>query len=586
MTDTFLQVTGFDPLQITAPNGAPGPAGTNGVGVASATIDGSGHLILTMTDGSTIDAGLVTGGGGGAVASVNAKTGVVVLTADDIGDGTTNKAYTAAEKTKLAAISGTNTGDETLASIKSKLGITTLSGSNTGDQDLSALAPKASPAFTGTPTAPTPTVGDNSTKIATTAFVTGAIGTSTGLPATVRTLTGNTTLAAGDSARFNCTSGPLTATLPASPTAGQAVLIKKIDSNPANPVTIQGGTIEGNTSLQLNAPMSAVLLVFTTQWEIAGSVGNVSGGTAIPLPPVTGATAIGNGQVSVYFADNGPPATSYTVTASPGGASATGASSPITVSGLTNGTAYTFTVAANNATGSASSGATPSATPVNFTPSSISGLSAWYDPAHLTGVADGATIATLPDLSGAGNSATQATASRRPIFWSKSGTITLPNNQPVLQFSGAQSLATLLTAPNLAQPTTIFLVASCTTSGVVEFIFDGGNSRQTVHFDSDHFLDLFGGSGVVHSTVPMPMAFSSICAQYNGASSFLRKGGTQIAAGNPGSANLTGITLGASSGGTTQFHTGLIGEVLVYQGALTLTQIQSVEAYLLGKWGV
>ena len=30
--------------------------------------------------------------------------------------------------------SGTNTGDETLATIKSKLGITTLSGSNTGDE--------------------------------------------------------------------------------------------------------------------------------------------------------------------------------------------------------------------------------------------------------------------------------------------------------------------------------------------------------------------------------------------------------------------------------------------------------------------
>lgn len=35
----------------------------------------------------------------------------------------------------------------------------------------SELAPKASPAFTGTPTAPTPANGDNSTKIATTAFV-------------------------------------------------------------------------------------------------------------------------------------------------------------------------------------------------------------------------------------------------------------------------------------------------------------------------------------------------------------------------------------------------------------------------------
>lgn len=37
------------------------------------------------------------------------------------------------------------------------------------------LAPLASPAFTGTPTAPTPTAGDDSTKVATTAFVQGAL---------------------------------------------------------------------------------------------------------------------------------------------------------------------------------------------------------------------------------------------------------------------------------------------------------------------------------------------------------------------------------------------------------------------------
>jgi hypothetical protein len=45
--------------------------------------------------------------------------------------------YTTTEKTKLAAITGTNGGDETTATIKTKLGISTLSGSNTGDQDLS-----------------------------------------------------------------------------------------------------------------------------------------------------------------------------------------------------------------------------------------------------------------------------------------------------------------------------------------------------------------------------------------------------------------------------------------------------------------
>jgi hypothetical protein len=40
---------------------------------------------------------------------------------------------------------------------------------------LAAKAPLASPAFTGTPTAPTPSAGDNSTKIATTAYADGGM---------------------------------------------------------------------------------------------------------------------------------------------------------------------------------------------------------------------------------------------------------------------------------------------------------------------------------------------------------------------------------------------------------------------------
>ena len=52
------------------------------------------------------------------------------------------KSITSGEVTVLSNTSGTNTGDETTATIKSKLSISTLSGSNTGDQDLSALVPK------------------------------------------------------------------------------------------------------------------------------------------------------------------------------------------------------------------------------------------------------------------------------------------------------------------------------------------------------------------------------------------------------------------------------------------------------------
>jgi hypothetical protein len=60
-----------------------------------------------------------------------------------------------------------------------------------------------------------------------------------------------------------------------------------------------------------------------------------------------------------------PTVTSYRVTSTPGGITATGASSPITVSGLTNGTSYTFTVAAINAAGTGPESASSNAvTPV------------------------------------------------------------------------------------------------------------------------------------------------------------------------------------------------------------------------------
>jgi uncharacterized protein (TIGR02145 family) len=64
-------------------------------------------------------------------------------------------------------------------------------------------------------------------------------------------------------------------------------------------------------------------------------------------------------------ANNGGAAiTGYTVTSFPGGITKTGASSPITITGLTNGTPYTFTVTATNSIGTgAASAASNSVTP-------------------------------------------------------------------------------------------------------------------------------------------------------------------------------------------------------------------------------
>lgn len=89
----------------------------------------------------------------------------------------------------------------------------------------------------------------------------------------------------------------------------------------------------------------------------------------IPGVPTGVSATTGNASATVSFtapASNGGSAiTGYTVTSSTGGYTATGAASPITVSGLANGTAYTFTVKATNAVGTGSaSAASNSVTPV------------------------------------------------------------------------------------------------------------------------------------------------------------------------------------------------------------------------------
>jgi hypothetical protein len=75
----------------------------------------------------------------------------------------------------------------------------------------------------------------------------------------------------------------------------------------------------------------------------------------VPGPP-TGVTATaGLGSATISFnppsSDGGSPITSYIVTSSPGGMTATGERSPITIKGLINGTAYSFTVRAQNKIG-------------------------------------------------------------------------------------------------------------------------------------------------------------------------------------------------------------------------------------------
>ena len=143
----------------------------------------------------------------------------------------------------------------------------------------------------------------------------------------------------------------------------------------------------------------------------AGTVTLTFNGLAVPGSPTGVSATVGDQQVSVSFtaptSDGGSPIISYTVTSSPGGVTATCPGSPCVVTGLTNGTAYTFTVHATNANGdSPESSATAAVTPAS-PPGAPTGVSA-------VGGAGQATVSFIAPASDGGSAVTSYTVTSSP----------------------------------------------------------------------------------------------------------------------------------------------------------------------------
>lgn len=257
-------------------------------------------------------------GGGGVVSSFNGRTGAVTLTTADVtgvgGAPITSPAFTGTptgptalqtvNDTTLATTAYVRTAIASatgVSSFNTRTGAVTL---NSADITAASGALLASPIFTGTPAGPTAAPGANNTQLATTAFVTGAVGASV---TAFNTRTGAITLIAGDitsaggallaSPTFtgtpnsttpttgtNNTQIATTAFVQASIAAAGGVVYKQADTAPAFTNTFWFDSIKGQlyvcytdpgTSAQnwviANSPLTAPPAAPTTQVFLSGS---------------------------------------------------------------------------------------------------------------------------------------------------------------------------------------------------------------------------------------------------------------------------------------------------------------------------
>lgn len=230
-----------------------------------------------------------------------------------------------------------------------------------------------------------------------------------------------------------------------------------------------------------------------------------------------------------------------------------------------------------------------------FDPTSVTGLTAWFDPSDTGSItASGGIVSQLNDLSGNGNHVANASG-KGPVTGTRSH-----NGLNVLDYFATERNWLRKTSFTQPSPCTVFVVAKSDT-----ITNDGNGQRALIGWNTAGgaagcaMVQISGAmtitTGGAYPFKPDTTHTTSVANQwtgvFNGASSYVVRDGLAGSPDNPGSDGWSSSPLifGEVWKATTEIGyqvawDGWIGEVLIYDGVVSPGDRLDIEAYLKSKW--
>jgi hypothetical protein len=216
------------------------------------------------------------------------------------------------------------------------------------------------------------------------------------------------------------------------------------------------------------------------------------------------------------------------------------------------------------------------------------GLVMHLDAGTITGIAEGAAIDTWADQSGLGNNALQSIAARQPVYIASSSAF---NSKAVVRFDGSNDFLDLNETMVNVGSFTLFAVGQFDRTGMSanSFMIDGqagsGDGRLRIGWDivGTKFTMRGGNSANLPAWNPAADTNLHIFTLTSQVSGYLD--GTFLGtSGNTATVTPAALNLGSFNLGQNQFFKGDVAEVIIYNRALTSTEIASVNTELAAKY--